>query len=278
MRRSRVGLRSRRRLHSPEPVHCAGEMDEAHEGGQRFFPPQRDPAEAFEAVEEGLDQPAFGAELRIEGTGPGARRVRGKLRLRPEPVADQAPEVVRVMGGVRDDMRDARHIGDEPRRLGRIAPSPGRRRDPERQAERVDADMRLGGQAAARSADALKASPPLAPVASAWTWQTVASTKTYSKSGLSAKALKRRSRTPASAPLRNRAWTPVHLPKPGGRSRQGVAPRACQSAASRNNRVSAPLRPGKPLRPGRRCPTRAPCASVSVRLRTSAQDRLRFRS
>ena len=136
-------------------------MNEAHEGSQGLFTTQRDPAEAFEAVEEVLDQPPFGVELRIEGTGPCARRVRGNLRLRPEPVADQAPEVIRVIGGVRDDMRDARQIRDEPRRLGRIAPLPGRRHDPERQAERVNADMQLGGQAAARSADALKASPPL---------------------------------------------------------------------------------------------------------------------
>lgn len=180
-------------------------MDEAHEGGQGFLAPQGDTAESFEEVEGILDQPSLGMERSIKRTGARARGVRRDLRLRPKLVPDENPEMIGVIGSVRDHVGHACEPSDQARGLGRVAPLPGRWSNPERQAERVCARVQLGGQPAARPSDPLKASPPFAPVASAWTLQIVESTKTYSKSGAPAKALKRRSQTPARAHLRNRA-------------------------------------------------------------------------
>ncbi len=103
--------------------------------------------------------------------------------------------------------------------------------------------MDLGRQPAFRAADAVSLSPPFAPAASAWTFEIVASIMTYSKSGSSAKALKRLSQTPDSTHRRKREWTEAHFPNSGGRSRHGAQLRAIHNTASTNSRLSAPLRP-----------------------------------
>lgn len=56
--------------------------------------------------------------------------------------------MVRVVGRVRDHVRDPGQSGDQGRCLRRIAPLARGRHDPQRQAERVHADVQLGGQAA----------------------------------------------------------------------------------------------------------------------------------
>ena len=94
----------------------------------------------------------------------------------------------------------------------------------------------------------------------------VASMSTSSKSGASFNALKRLSQTPARDQRRKRVQTDFQCPGSGGRSRQGVAPRASQRQASTNRRLSAPLRPRSPALPGTNGSIRARCASVRVRL------------
>lgn len=94
--------------------------------------PQGDTAEAFEAVEEILDQSSLGIERSIKRTGTRARGVRRDLRLRPKLVPDENPEMIGVIGGVRDHVGDACEPSDQARGLGRVAPLPGRQSNPER--------------------------------------------------------------------------------------------------------------------------------------------------
>ena len=90
------------------------------------------------------------------------------------------------------------------------------------------------------------------------------------KSGSSARVLKRLSHTPPSVRRRNRECTMVHFPNSGGKSRQGEQPRAIQSTASMNSRLSAPLPPRSVLLPGTRFSIRAHCASLRVLLLKTA--------
>jgi hypothetical protein len=217
-------------------------------------------------LEEILDLVPLGIEVRIEGRLDGARSVGLDMGLRPEVILDHGPQVACVAGRVGNDMADTLEPLDQRGGLRAIAALPGRRDQPHGKPEGIDACADLRRQAAARASDALSLSPPLAPVASAWTLQIVLSIRTYSKSGSSAKLLKRRSQTPESAHRRKRAWTPVHLPNSGGRSRHGEAVRASHSTASTKSRLSVPLRPGMPSRPGSCQSIRAHCASLKVRL------------
>ncbi len=79
------------------------------------------------------------------------------------------------------------------------------RMDAYRQAKRIHEPMQFGGQPATRAADGGSFSPSFAPVASAWTFETVLSVRTYPKSGMSAKAWKSLSHTPACDQRRNLA-------------------------------------------------------------------------
>jgi len=72
---------------------------------------------------------------------------------------------------------------DQALRLRAVTPVPRRDLEPDRQAERIDRGVDLGGQATPGAADRVSLRPPFCEVASAWTLQMVASTKTYSKSG-----------------------------------------------------------------------------------------------
>ena len=72
----------------------------------------------------------------------------------------------------------------------------------------------------------------------------VASIMAYSISGSSDTASNIRSKTPATHQSRNRRKAVLQLPNSVGRSRQGLPVRAFQRTASKNKRLSAPLRPG----------------------------------
>jgi len=72
----------------------------------------------------------------------------------------------------------------------------------------------------------------------------VASIIAYSMSGSSDTASNIRLNTSAFTQSRKRLNTVFHLPKAGGRSRQGLPVRAIHKIASKNNRPSLPVRPG----------------------------------
>lgn len=205
-------------------------------------------------------------ELFIHRDRSGAGRIAWDNSLGAELFGDDSPNAVGVIGAVGDDVVG----GVEPREQGlgeqAVMNLPGADLDAQRVAERIDAGMDLGRQAAFRAADTVSLSPPFAPAASAWTFEIVASISTYSKSGSSAKVLKRLSQTPDSTHRRKREWTEYHFPNSGGRSRQGAQHRAIHNTASTNSRLSAPLRPLSVLLPGTSCSIRAHCASLKVLL------------
>src|SRR5215470_18139459 len=91
--------------------------------------------------------------------------------------------------------------------------------------DRIDGDVNLCAQAAARSANGLFLSPPFAPAACWCARMMVASIITCSKSGSSPKTLKRLSQMPFFDQRLNRTKTLFQGPNGSGRSRQG-APRA----------------------------------------------------
>jgi hypothetical protein len=209
---------------------------------------------------------ALFVEVFIHRDRSGAGRIAGDNGFGAELFGDDNPDAVGVIGAVGDDVVG----GVEPREQGlgeqAVMDLPGADLDAQRVAERIDAGMDLGRQAAFRAADAVSLGPPFAPAASAWTFEIVASIMTYSKSGSSTKALKRLSQTPDSVHRRKREWTEYHFPNSGGRSRQGAQHRAIHNTASTNSRLSSPLRPLSVLLPGTSCSIRAHCASLKVLL------------
>lgn len=172
-------------------------MNEAHEGGERLLATQGDASEAFELVEEALDLMTLLVECPIDRWSALAGWIGLDLRLGLEIGCDECPQPIGIISGVRNDMADAAEPGQQAFCLRAISSLTAGRMDAQRQAERIDRRMQLGCQAAARTADRGSLSPPFAPDASAWTLQIVLSIRTYSKSGVSANVLKRRSQTPA---------------------------------------------------------------------------------
>src|SRR5271156_488379 len=111
-------------------------------------------------------------------------------------------------------------------------------------AERISEGQDFGGHAALRTADRLALRPPFAPCPWRWTLTMVASTMAYSMSGSSDTASKSRTKTSAFTQSRYRLKTVFQRPKNSGRSRHGLPVRTIQSTASRNTRLSLPVRPG----------------------------------
>lgn len=150
----------RGRLHLGQPSHCAGESDEALEGGDGLFASEGDAAEAFDPVEETLDEVALLVEHPVDEFGPAARRVLIDLRHRPEVVGDEVAQVIRIIARIRNDMSDTLQPVEQPVRLRAVAPVSGGDENPDRQPQRVDCSMDLGGQAAPGAPDGVSFKPP----------------------------------------------------------------------------------------------------------------------
>src|SRR5580704_2333675 len=133
--------------------------------------------------------------------------------------------------------------------LGRLVYLSGSEDHPQRMAARIDRDMNLGAQAAARPPDGLILGPPFAPAACWCARMMVASIMMCSKSGSAAKALKRLPQTPFCDHRLKRTNTLFQCPNAGGRSRHGAPVRNIQSTASTNRRLSSPARPLSPFLP-----------------------------
>ena len=200
----------------------------------------------------------------------GAGRIAGDNGYGAEFLADDSPDAVGVIGAIGDNVVGGVEALEQGLRKQAVMDLPGADLDAQRVAERIDAGVDLGGQSPLRAADAVSLSPPFAPAASAWTFEIVASIMTYSKSGSSAKALKRLSQAPLRVHRRKRECTDVHFPSSGGRSRQGAQLRAIHNTASTNSRLSSPLRPRSVLLPGTRFSIRAHCALLRVLLLKTA--------
>ena len=93
----------------------------------------------------------------------------------------------------------------------------------------------------------------------------VPSIMAYSMSGSSETAPNIRLKTSALTQWRNRLKTVFQRPNCAGRSRQGAPVRAIHKTASRNNRASAPVRPGSVFFPRQYGSIRIHWASVRLR-------------
>jgi hypothetical protein len=209
---------------------------------------------------------AFFVEIPVDGLLSGSRRIGGDLRFGPDFTGNEIAKMIRVICRVGDDVTDTWQPLDKGACLRTVTRLSRCDRDAYRVSERVNAGVDFGGQPAFGAAYRVNLSPPFWPVAPAWTFEMVASTSTYSKSGSSARVLKRFAQTPATAQRRNRQCVVCQLPRHGGRSRQSEAVRASHNTASTKSRLSAPVRPLSPGLPGKSCSIRAHCASLKVRL------------
>src|SRR5271167_4544644 len=133
---------------------------------------------------------------------------------------------------------------DERGDADRIETMAGHENEANEIAERVRQRQNFGRHAAFGTADGLALSPPFEPCPWRWTLTMVASTMAYSMSGSSEQASKSRTKTSAFTQSRYRLKTVFQRPKNSGRSRHGLPVRTIQSTASRNTRLSLPVRPG----------------------------------
>ena len=217
-----------------------------------------------------LHQMASLVEFFIHRDRSGAGRIAGDNGFGAELFSDDNPDAVGVIGAVGDDVVGGIEALEQGLGEQAVMYLPRADLDAQRIAKRIHTGMDLGRQPTFRAADAVSLGPPFAPAASAWTFEIVASIMTYSKSGSSAKALKRLSQAPLRVHRRKRECTDVHFPSSGGRSRQGAQLRAIHNTAPTNSRLSLPLRPRSVCLPGTRFSIRAHCASLRVLLLKTA--------
>src|SRR3954471_21327857 len=221
-----------------------------------------DGPELFQLGESVLDEVAPAGHLPVEadsglavGLGWDHRSGPATVKLRSEPVdverfvAEQSAE---------DDTLDQRLHADA------VVALAGQQDEAHQSAEGVDQGDNLGGQPAARAANGLILSPPLAPLAFWWAVTIVPSIRAYSKSGSPDRHAKTRSNTPPFTQRRNRWKTLSQRPKSPGRSRQGAPVRPRHSTASRNSRLSLAVAPGSDALPGNRGATFSQAASPTT--------------
>jgi len=227
-----------------------------------FFVAGGDSSELFDATEEIFDEMAPFVDLAVERDGPvaaapwrddGGGTVGGDAIAQRRRIEGLVAEESRI-GEIRQQVVDAVDI---------VALA-GKEDEAHQIAEGVDQGGDLRRQATARAPDRLILSPPFAPVPCWWTRTMVPSTITYSKSGSSAKALKRLSHTPFFDQRENRFHTLFQRPKSCGRSRHGAPVREIHRTASTNNRLSPPVTPGSPALPGTRSFNRSHCPSDNI--------------
>lgn len=99
-------------------------------------------------------------ERPVDGLCPASRWVLLDLRRRPEVGGDERSQVIGVVGGVGDDVADAVEPLEQFARLRAVAPVPGRDLEAQRQPERVNGHVDLGGQPAPRPSDRESFKPP----------------------------------------------------------------------------------------------------------------------
>ena len=223
----------------------------------------------FDLVDETFDEVAFLVELGIVRDGLGAGAVRG----------DHGVDVVRAqvrsegigVEGLVGDQDLGGQAADERFGLGDVVRLAGGETNAQRIAERIDGDVQLGAQPPARAPDGLILSPPFAPAACWWARTMVESSMTYSKSGSSAKALKRLSHTPAFDQREKRRKVLFQAPTSAGKSRHGAPVRATHSTDSTNRRLFRPVTPRSDSLPGTRPLIRSHCVSdKTVRIKTAS--------
>jgi len=191
----------------------------------------------FDLAEEAFDEVAFFVDVAVVRDRRRARGCGWYDRLSPE--GQICPDPVGVICLIGDDVlgREAFNQGFGLRAVVDLA---GSEKKADRIAERIDGDVDLGAQPAARAAERLNVGPPFPPAA-CWCARTiVASMMRCSRSGSSLKASRMRDHTPRLAQREKRRNTEFHGPNVSGKSRHGAPVRASQSTDSTNKRLSAP--------------------------------------
>jgi hypothetical protein len=238
------------------------EIDEACKAGVGLFVAGGDASECLETTEEVLDQMAPLVHFGIMRDAAGAVGFGWDDRCGSAFIECGAQPV--VVEGLVTDQRLKIEAGDQRLDTDAVVTLAGQEDKANEIAEGIDQSHDLGSETASRAAYGLILSPPFAPVPCWWTRTSVPSMRTYSKSGSSLRALKRRSQTPFCAQRQKRVYTVNHLPNASGRSRHGEPVRAIQRTASMKRRLSRPLLPGSPTLPDRCGAIRSHCASFNT--------------
>src|SRR3954462_15156851 len=219
-----------------------GEIDHGFEALIGLVGAHGNALELLELAEEVLDQMApfvhFGVDLERGGT---ARMLRDHDL--GAALVEVGNDLVAVESRVGDQGTEFDTL-DQWRDPDSVEALSGQQHKADEIAESVGEGQDFCRHAAFGAADGLARSPPFAPCPWRWTLTMVASTMAYSMSGSSEAASKSRLKTSARTQSRYRLKTVFQRPNSGGRSRQGLPVRAVHNIASKNRRLSAPLRPG----------------------------------
>lgn len=186
--------------------------------------------------------------------------------------SDFGEELVAVIPFVGDQIMGI-VFGQQVGRLGHVMSLSRRENQFDRSPRRLDGDVQLGAETAARTAEGLIVIPFfLAPAACWWARMTVESSIRHSRSG-SCQACKSRTHMPRLHHRLNRWKTEFHSPKRSGKSRHGAPVLAIHRTALRNPRLSAAVRPASLGFPGRRflilfhCSSEISCRRIAAFLR-----------
>jgi hypothetical protein len=153
---------TRSRGHSPQPDHEGGDCDEAQERRDGLIVARCDAAKVLDFVDEAFDEMTFLVALFVVGNGLLSRRQGGDHGGSAE--SEKGPEFVGVVSLVGDDVAWDKAV-DQGFGLRAVVDLAGRRDQPQWIAERVDGDVDLGGQTAARTPNRLISNPPFPPAA-----------------------------------------------------------------------------------------------------------------
>jgi hypothetical protein len=209
-----------------------------------------DATKMLDAVDQAFDVIAAAVLAAQQASREGAARPRGNHGC-ASVGADFCDKLVTVVSLVRDQVAGIM-VTQQAGGWGPVVGLP-RREDPfDRTPRRLDGDVQLGAESAARTAEGFVVIPFfLAPAACRWARRTVESSLRPSRSG-SCQACKSRAHTPCLHQRLNRWKTEFHSPKRSGKSRQGAPVLAIHRTALTKLRLSSAVRPGSPGLPGRR--------------------------
>ena len=151
---------TRRRLHLTDPCHRACEVYEGLEGTDCFLATQGNPSEAFEFIEETLNEVTLLVEHPVSRAILAAGRVALDMCGGTKIFGDESTQVIGIVGRIHDDVLGVRQPLDQAQCLWAVAPLAGCDREPDRQAKGIDGGVDFGGQTAFGAANTGSFKPP----------------------------------------------------------------------------------------------------------------------
>ncbi len=116
----------RRRLHLSDPGHGACEVDKGFEWAHGLFASQGDPTEAFDTVEETLDQVPLFVEQPVDGPIFLSGWITLDMGRCAQIIGYEIPQMIGIIGCIHDDVTDALQTFDQTARLRAVTPLSGR--------------------------------------------------------------------------------------------------------------------------------------------------------